>query len=64
MPTKLKLLVTDMITYVKINFFNLSFHIFDQEPLNNYLFQLIKLILNFYITLHLYHITQVQMKLI
>jgi len=37
-------------------FQNLSFHILDQESINNHLLQLIKLIFNFYITIRLHHI--------
>jgi len=39
-------------------FINLSTHILDQEPLNNHLLQLIKYILNYYITIRLHHINK------
>lgn len=37
-------------------FQQLTYHFFEQEPLNNHLLQLIKIILNTYITLRLHHI--------
>lgn len=40
------------------HFENLSTHILDQEPLNNHLLQLIKHILNYYITIRLHHINK------
>lgn len=49
-----------LISMTRVNiekkFQHLSCHILDQEPLNNHLLQLIKLIFNFYITLCLQHI--------
>jgi len=44
--------------YININkyFTNLSIHILDQEPLNNHVLQLIKIILNIYCKLRLHHI--------
>jgi len=44
--------------YININkyFTNLSIHILDQEPLNNHVLQLIKIILNIYCKLRLHQI--------
>ncbi|KAF0711424.1 THAP-type domain-containing protein, partial [Aphis craccivora] len=45
-------------------FTNLSLHILDQEPLNNHVLQLIKIIINIYCKLRLHHINSILMTLI